>query len=291
MRSSRTPATGIRAAWLAAGLVVSLNAFAEIDLTGMWMARIHEDEPERGTGPSLVEYQGLPINDSARQRALSWDPSLHTLEEYQCRPHPADYGSRHSHMRIWKDVNPETQEVTAWRSRRVWQAVERTIWMDNGRITRPPEYAGHSWQGFSVARWEGDVLAIETTHLKMSYVRRNGVPRSDKAVLREHLARHGNHLTFVTVLSDPVYLTEPLIRTSDYELDVKQGVTPYPCDVVVEITGRPKGFVPHYLPGQNPFKREFAETYRLTEDAVLGGAHTMYPEYLEKARSGPVAAR
>jgi hypothetical protein len=291
MRSTRAPASGIRAAWLAAGLVVSLNAFAEIDLTGMWMARIHEDEPERGTGPSLVEYQGLPINDSARQRALSWDPSLHTLEEYQCRPHPADYGSRHSHMRIWKDVNPETQEVTAWRSRRVWQAVERTIWMDNGRITRPPEYAGHSWQGFSVARWEGDVLAIDTTHLKMAYVRRNGVPRSDKAVLREHLARHGNYLTFVTVLSDPVYLTEPLIRTSDYELDVRQGVTPYPCDVVVEITGRPKGFVPHYLPGKNPFKLEFAETYRLTEDAVLGGAHTMYPEYLGKVRSGPVAAR
>jgi len=93
------------------------------------------------------------------------------------------------------------------------------------------------------------------------------------------------------VLSDPAFLTEPLIRSSDYELDTKQGGTFYPCDIVVEISGRPKGFVPHYLAGKNPFKLEFPAIHHLSEDAVLGGANTMYPEYIEKGRGGSVAAR
>lgn len=274
-----------------AGLFASSLSLAEVDLTGMWMARVHEDQPERGPGPSLVEYQGLPINEANRQRALSWDPSLLTLEEYQCRPHPADYGPRHSHLRIWREIDSETQQVTAWRSRRVWQAVERTIWMDNGQVSRPADYASHSWQGFSLARWEGDVLSIDTSHLKQAYIRRNGVARSDRATLREHLIRHGDYLTFITVINDPVYLTEPLIRTSDYQLDVRQSVTPYPCDIVVEVTGRDRGYVPHILPGRNEFRGEFAEQHGLPLDAVLGGAATMYPDYLENLRKGSLASR
>ena len=45
--------------------------------------------------------------------------------------------------------------------RKEWQAAERTIWMD-GRA-RPPEYAGHSWQGFSLGKWEGDVMFLLQT--------------------------------------------------------------------------------------------------------------------------------
>jgi hypothetical protein len=276
---------------LSLGLFASSPLLAEVDLSGMWMERRFEDAPERGTGPSLVEYLGTPINESARQRALSWDPSLLTLPEYQCRPHPADYGVRHSHVRFWKEVDSETQTVIAWRSRRVWQAVERRILMDNGNIERPPEYAAHTWQGFSVAHWEGDVLSIETTHLKQAYLRRNGIPRSDRATLREHVVRKGDYLTFISVINDPVYFTEPMVRSSDYQLDLKESPTPYPCDIVVEITGRDAGFVPHMLPGKNPFLSEFADRYGLPMDAVLGGAHTMYPEYMEKALSGAIAQR
>jgi len=49
MGRDRHRCNGMRLGLLVAGLIASLNAFAEIDLTGMWMARIHEDEPERGT--------------------------------------------------------------------------------------------------------------------------------------------------------------------------------------------------------------------------------------------------
>jgi hypothetical protein len=33
------------------------------------------------------------------------------------------------------------------------------------------------------------------------------------------------------------------------------------------------------LPGENPFAKEFAQHHGIPEQAALGGAETMYPEY------------
>src|SRR5579871_4966481 len=112
-------------------VTLSATAFAQVDLAGEWGMRQHEDQPERGQGPEIGDYLGLPINDAARLRADSWDASLLTLPEWQCRPHPADYGTRGpADLRIWKDVDPATQQVVAWHTHVQWQAQERTIWMD-----------------------------------------------------------------------------------------------------------------------------------------------------------------
>ena len=56
----------------------------------------------------------------------------------------------------------------------------------------------------------------------------------------------------------------------------------YPCDYVVEIANRPRGDVPHYLPGKNPFLNEFANVTGIPLDVLLGGAETMYPDIQRK---------
>jgi glyoxylase-like metal-dependent hydrolase (beta-lactamase superfamily II) len=43
-------------------------------------------------------------------------------------------------------------------------------------------------------------------------------------------------------------------------------------------------YVPHYLPGANPFVGELATKLRIPVQATLGGADTAYPEYREKLR-------
>ena len=259
-------------------------AMAQRDISGTWVAVMHEDFPERIPGPDLVEYQGLPINEAARQRGLAWDASILSLSVHQCRPHPADYGSRHSHFRVWQEIDPVTQELIAYRFRREWQAPERTIYMD-GRA-HPSPNAPHTWQGFSTGEWEGDKLRVTTTHLKAGYVRRNGLPRSDMATLTEYYYRVGvDRLTVVKIVDDPVYLTEPLIQSSDYHLDLTRRIAAYPCDIVEEVVGLPRGYVPHFLPGQHPSLTEFATKYGVPQDAALGGAATMYPSYIEQ-RSG-----
>jgi hypothetical protein len=100
--------------------------------------------------------------------------------------------------------------------------------------------------GFTTASGRGHPTV---THLKEGYLRRNGLPRSDKATMTEHWMRNGDFLTVVTIVTDPVYLTEPFIRSTDYELNVNQQIPPYPCCVVQEIDRA--GLVPHYLPRTN----------------------------------------
>jgi hypothetical protein len=265
-------------------LLMSLPALAQMDLSGEWAPRFHEDQPERLAGPEIGDYLGLPINDAARLRGESWDASLLTLPEHQCKPHPADYGPRGpANLRIWKEVDKESQELIAYHTHISWQAPERTIWMDDR--PHPPEYAAHTWQGFSTGKWEGDVLTVVTTHLKTGWIRRNGIPRSDRAKLTEHWIRHGDYLTLVSIVEDPAYLTEPFIRTTNWTLDPRQQIAPYPCDSVVEVE-RPKGAVPHYQPGANPFLTEFPERHNIPAAAARGGPETMYPEFQQKMKAG-----
>jgi len=266
--------------WLVlAAAFASGPVFAEIDLSGEWGPRYHEDQPERLPGPAIGEYHGLPINDAARLRAESWDPSLLTLLEHQCKPHPADYATRGpANLRIWKDIDTATQQIVAIKTHIQWQAPERTIWMD-GR-SHPPEYAAHTWQGFSTGMWEGDTLTVKTTHLKAGWIRRNGVFRTDKATLTEHYIRHANYLTIISLVDDPIYLTEPIIRSQNWVLDLNQQINPYPCHISVEID-RPQGTVPHFLPGENPFLEEYSSKYDLPVEGTRGGAATMYPDFIE----------
>src|SRR5271166_4861698 len=105
-------------------------AIAQIDPTGEWDNRFHEDEPERIPGPEIGDYLGIPINDAGRLRADTWTATLLELPENQCRPHPSDYSWRGpALLRIWKDTDPATQDVIAYHTHISWQAPEQTIWM------------------------------------------------------------------------------------------------------------------------------------------------------------------
>ena len=87
----------------------------------------------------------------------------------------------------------------------------------------------------------------------------------------------------VTIVTDPVNLTEPFVRSTDYELDLHQQIPPYPCEVVREVE-RGKGVVPSHLPGTNMFLAEFGERYGVPYEATRGGAETMYPDYRKKLK-------
>ena len=96
--------------------------------------------------------------------------------------------------------------------------------------------------GFSTGRWEGNVLTVTTTHLKQGWLRRNGVPESDQTTLIEQFIRNGKYLTHVVIITDPVYLAEPMIRTTDFQIATQDnGTWLWPCEYVEEISGRAQG--------------------------------------------------
>ena len=65
-------------------LCVGLPALAEIDLSGSWTSKNHEDAMERGAGPNPDDWAGLPFNESGRAKALSFSQSIISMPERIC---------------------------------------------------------------------------------------------------------------------------------------------------------------------------------------------------------------
>src|SRR6185437_965371 len=108
--------------------------------------------------------------------------------------------------------------------------------------------------------------------------RRNGLPRSSKAHMKEFFIRHDDYLTLVSIVHDPVYLSAPYIISSEWVADPGYHPVPSTCTPTVEIP-HSKGWVGYQLPGQNPSLGEYARRYGIALEAVRGGAETMRPEY------------
>ncbi len=158
----------------AVGTGIAQNAVTT-DFSGEWTVVRSQDNTEN---PWVGDFFGLPLNADGVARAETWDASLLSLPEYQCRPHGWAYIYRGpTQLRISKDVDPYSREIVAYQPE--WhQSTNMPVYLD-GRDA-PPAEAAHSWGGFSTAKWEGDMLRIETSHLKEDYIRRDGAMATDE---------------------------------------------------------------------------------------------------------------
>ncbi len=282
---------------IAGGLLLaaafSLPAFPQAansptDLSGEWRRLTnHEDAHERGPGPDPGEYWGLPLNDAERMTADAYNGEILSTNLYfQCRPHPTGYQQLGPDaMRIEKEIEPVNRQLIAYRVLFQRTPGNRMIWLD-GR-DRPSEHAAHSWEGFSLGKWTGDTLTIDTTHLKQSFIRRNGVQGSFRRTVTEHVSLDEPYLTWVLIVNDPDYLTESLIRSVTFVRAPNTQVPVYPC-APQEEEYRPedaKYRVPFYLPGENPYLTEVAFKYKTPLLGVRGGAESMYPEFVAKIKA------
>jgi hypothetical protein len=259
-------------------LAIAAPAAAQFDLSGEWTARTHEDTPHRIPGPELGDYTGLPLNAAARQKAVSWDALILSQPEQQAKPHPAQYSMRGPGPTIrWtKIVDPLSARLVAFTVVGTFGRADRVIWMD-GR-PHPSRNAEHTFAGFSTGEWEGNALKVTTTHLKAGFIQRNGAPSSYKSVMTEYFVRHDDHLLLLSIVDDPVYLEEPMVRTHNFVRAPQQHVgLASPFETVEELAETTLGWVPHYPLGTQ--HTEFAERFGLPLEAVAGGKETLYPEY------------
>lgn len=233
---------------------ISIPARAQVDFTGFWQRIRHEWEQPAG-GPEIGDYSLYPLNEEALSRAQAYDPAIDEVQQIrQCWPHSIGYAMFSlAPMQIWHEKDRIVFRVMG-------NEAIRYVWMD-GR-THPPEYALHTWYGFSTGEWEGDTLVVTTTHVKEGHVRRNGVPHSDRMTVTEYFTRHGpDLLTLVAVFDDPVYMTEPLVRHMSFRYDPNGVMPEYPCEEreLVELGGAQ--LIPHFLPGENPFLENSSVNY------------------------------
>jgi len=277
------------------------SAFAQADLVGDW---IHpapgEDAMDKGGGPATGDFLGLPLNEAGLFRAESFSDNWLTIPEHQCTPHPAPYeywGPGGVGITIHKEYEPSKRRLTAIHIDGSY-GLDRVVWMD-GR-PHPPAEAMHTFTGFSTGHYDGDTLVVETTHMKLSWIKRNGTALSDRARMTEYFIRHDNYFTYVEILDDPVYLAQPFVRTSEWTEVPRPalmlgrfgtlGDEPvfYKCYPVEEVANS-RYRVPHFLWGQNTLMKEFSELNQIPMWALQAGPETMYPEFMDQLKVGKAA--
>jgi hypothetical protein len=212
------------------------RAAAPIDLTGQWVAVISEDWRWRMITPAKGDIVSIPLNLQGQHVAEAWDPARDEAAGEQCKAYGAPGLMRGPiRMRIsWLDDNTLKVETD--------YGMQTRLFRFGNRAAQP---GPRSWQGSTTAEWivrggrggaRFGTLKTVTTNLRPGYLRKNGVPYSERAVFTEYLDLHtlpnGDKLLVDTnVVEDPAYLQLPFETAIHYKLERDTGKwDPTPCD-------------------------------------------------------------
>lgn len=237
-RTSRaTPVAGSRTAAIAlmAAVVVCqpqmqaqapARASAPIDLTGYWVSFVTEDWRYRMVTPPRGDYRNVPVTREALRILNAWNPAADAAAGEACKSYGAAALMRvPGRFRItWQDDNTLRVDSDAGMQTRLLRFGSTPA----GRPER-------TWQGTSAARWDTRSLTVVTTNMRAGYLRKNGVPYSENAMLTEYfdVAPHpaGGQLLVVTaVVVDPQYLEQPFIVSTNFKKEADGSRwDPTPC--------------------------------------------------------------
>lgn len=105
----------------------------------------------------------------------------------------------------------------------------RTIHMDR---STPPNGELHSRLGYSVGRWEGETLVVNTSLLNWDYYDTRGIPQSDAAevVERYTLSENQSRLEYFITTIDPETFTEPATIKGHWRA-LGESIKPYKCEI------------------------------------------------------------
>jgi hypothetical protein len=231
------------------------KAAAVFDPSGYWVPLITEDWRFRMVTPPKGDYASVPLNAEGRRVADTWDLTKDDAAGNQCKAYGVGAIARQpGRLHIsWQDDNTLKLEYDAGQQTRLL------------RFGPGPAPAGEkTWQGSSLAEWEvptgragagnavgaggaqgrgpapngprPGTLRVVTTNMKEGYLRKNGVPYSDNAVITEYFDRLGPepdgavYLLVRTMVDDAKYLQQPFVTSTHYRLEADGSKwNPTPC--------------------------------------------------------------
>jgi hypothetical protein len=209
------------------------KAVAPIDITGYWVSLVTEDWRFRMMAGPKGDFESVPLNEEGRRVANMWDPAKDEAAGEQWKAYGAPAGFRQPgrvHIEWENDTTLRIEQDNGMQSRRL-------------HFTRSQPAGARTYQGHSIAEWEfagidarsggrgggadaasrrpGGSLKVTTTHLRAGYLRKNGVPYSENAILTEYFDRIEEEtgevwLVVTAVIDDPAYLNEPFIVSTHF---------------------------------------------------------------------------
>src|SRR5882672_11461058 len=219
------------------------KASAPIDITGNWVSVVTEDWRWRMLTPKKGDTSSIPVSPEGKRLADAWDPAKAAADG--CRAYGAAAIMRvPGRLKIsWMDDKNLKIETDAGMQ-------TRGLYFDASAIelsTAP------SWQGISYAEWEKipqpgglgvsiqqapprtGTLKVVTTKMRAGYLRKNGVPYSEDAVVTEYFDRFSAYgsewLTVLTAVDDPKYLSQQYLTSTHFKREGDGSKwSPSPCE-------------------------------------------------------------
>ena len=204
----------------------SARDVAPIDLTGYWVSYVTENWRYRMVTPAKGEYRRIPASPAALPIINAWDPVADQRAGNQCKSYgAAAIMSVPGRLHItWQDADTLRIDTDAGTQTRLFRFTDRAPGHTSASAPARP-----TWQGESIARWErvaapdtGGSLGVVTSNIRSGYLRKNGVPYSDRATVSEHfdvapLPEGGTLLLVTTIVEDPVYLNAPYVVSPHFK--------------------------------------------------------------------------
>lgn len=221
------------------------KAGAMLDLTGNWVSIVNEDYIYRMFTPWPGEYDGVPLTPAAKKVANAWTPA----QDGSCKA----YG-------IGGLMRMPTRLRISWEGVDVLK-IETDAGVQTRRIvfTQAPPTGPRTLQGYSAGAWEplveqipfnplmamasgatgppkrSGTLKVNTSHHTGGWLRKNGVPYSEDASIREYFDRWpgpdgAEWMSVTTIVTDPVNLREPFYTSSHFRKEPDDSRwRPKPC--------------------------------------------------------------
>ena len=195
--------------------------------------------------PDKGIFDTLTLNNEGRRVGQTWDPAKDEAAGEQCRAYGAANIMRlptrlnitwenDTTLRINTDAGTQTQTLPLRHTSACRHATELAGLLRCGMGDGAGARGGARGSGAAAPARSGN-LKVVTTQLRPGYVRKNGAPYSDRAVVTEYydaytLANGDQWFTVTTKVDDPVYFSRPLLTTSEFKkLPDATGWNPTPC--------------------------------------------------------------
>jgi hypothetical protein len=231
-----------------------------IDLTGYWVSIVNEDWRWRMMTPPKGDYASVPLNPEGRKVADTWQPAMDgrceaygaaALMRMPTRVHVT--WENDSVLKVETDAGQQTRRFFLTKSSqqpgaRSLQGSSSAEWQFAGGGGRGPGGGGpggggapgggapaQAGGGRGAAPPRSGSLKVVTTNLQAGWLRKNGVPYSENAVVTEYYDQFrdptgSEWLVVTTIVNDPTYLQQEFVTSSHFKKEPDGSKwAPAPC--------------------------------------------------------------
>jgi hypothetical protein len=231
------------------------RAAAPVDLTGTWVSVVTEDWQWRMVTPPKGDAESVPLNAEGRRVTNLWDPSKDGMceaygvggimrmpgrlriswqDDYTLKIE-TDAGQQtrllHFNRPAAAGGKASTSRTPAASTARTLQGTSTAVWVGGGAGNLDP-FTGRA-DGPGRQRWGS--LRVRTVNVLPGWLRRNGVPYTQNAVITENFTRFthpeaGDWFVVTTTVDDPTYLSQPFTTSTNFKKEANDAKwNPLPC--------------------------------------------------------------